>query len=72
MLHFSLRFKSSEDSPLDDPTLSIPQLEDRFDRDLRRLEEILSGSADGSDMLQQVAQILSGILGVQAIVIVNR
>ena len=45
--------------------------DDRLGRDLLRLREILSEPADGRDLLRQVAQVSSGIFGVQAIAVVK-
>ena len=49
----------------------IRQLQDRLNRDLLRLEKILSEPAYGRDLLRQVAQVSSGIFGAQAIAVVK-
>lgn len=62
--------KTSEDlSPIN--SRDISQLLNPLNRDLRRLEEILSEPADGGGLLRQVAQISSGIFGAQAIAVVK-
>ena len=45
--------------------------DDRLDRDLLSLGEILSDPADGRDLLRQVAQVSSGIFGAQVIAVVK-
>lgn len=72
-----LPFLASGDlSPTSSRGIPRPQ-DDRLDRDflrrdLRRLEKILSEPADKPDLLRQVAQVSTGIFGVQAIAIVKK
>ena len=66
----SLPYTISDDLPLAH-SRDISQLQDRPDRYLLRLEEILSEPVDGRDLLRQVAQVSSGIFGVQAIAVVK-
>ncbi len=49
----------------------IRQLQDCLNQNLLRLEKILSKPAYGRNLLQQVAQVSSGIFGTQAIAIVK-
>ena len=53
--------------------VEIPELKSRrvdLDRDLTRLEEILSKPVDGRELLRQVALVSAGIFGTQAIAVV--